>query len=323
VRWGVLAAALALDYAVGDPDVAIHPVRLLGRFISWTEKRARRGQTENLRLRGIGVVLLVLGAAYLAVEAWLAMAAWADRALGWNAWEPLEFCAESTVVWACIGVRSMLDHARAVLRELGAGALGAARTAVSRIVGRDVDALDGSGVRRACLESVAESLGDGVLGPLFFAVLAGPAGAALYRAANTLDSMLGHKDPEWIEIGWASARLDDVLSWIPARLAALCAAAGAFFLGLDAAAALATARRDAPRQPSPNSGWPEAAFAGALGVRLGGPVSYRGRRVDKAQLGSGSRLLDEQACEAALRLFSVSAWVAVAAGEAFVALGHL
>jgi adenosylcobinamide-phosphate synthase len=208
-----------------------------------------------------------------------------------------------------------------VLDPLRAGDLAGARAAVGRIVGRDVSGLDETGICRACLESVAESLGDGVMGPLFFAGLGGGPLALVYRAANTLDSMLGHRDEHYRDLGWASARTDDVLSWLPARKAALFTILGAACLKLDFRSAWRTARRDARGQPSPNSGWPEAAFAGALGVRLGGPLSYRGRAVDKPYLGEAKRPLDAAVCGEGLKLFLAACLVAVGVDELLAWLG--
>ncbi len=323
MTFGVLAAALALDAAVGDPDGPLHPVRLMGRLIdasaAWARRRAA-GSPRRLRLGGVGVVALVLGAAWAAGGACLALGLWAD-AHGLDGWG--SFAAQTLMVWSCLGARSMREHARAVLGALGRGDLAAARAAVGLMVGRDTAGLDETGVLRACLESVAEGLGDGVLGPLFFAWLGGGPLALVYRAANTLDSMLGHRDEARRDLGWASARVDDVLSWVPAREAALAAALGAWCLGLDARAALRAARRDAKLQPSPNSGWPEAAFAGALGVRLGGPLSYGGVPADKPFLGEDLRPLTAAVCRRGLDLFVAACVVAVAGHELLgLALGR-
>ena len=315
---GVLAAAAALDLALGDPDGAWHPVRLMGRLISWAEGRARR-DCRRLKVRGVGVVLLVLGLSYAAGLLFLRAAAWMDEDMGFNGCAA--FTAQVLMLWSCLGIRSMFEHAQAVLTPLRAGDLEGARTALARIVGRDVSELDESGICRACLESVAESMGDGVMGPLFFAGLGGGPLALVYRAANTLDSMLGHQDEHYRELGWASARTDDVLSWLPARKAALFTILGAACLKLDFGSAWRVARRDARSQPSPNSGWPEGAFAGALGVRLGGPLSYGGRRVEKPFLGEAKRPLDEAVCGEGLKLFLAASLAAVFVDELLAWLG--
>ncbi|HXB98567.1 MAG TPA: adenosylcobinamide-phosphate synthase CbiB [bacterium] len=309
LSWRLLAAALVLDLAVGDPDFAWHPVRLMGAWIRMLEDWAR-ASAGSLALRGCGVALLNVGGFWLMGWLLLRSAAWADGSLGWGPW--LRRGMEGAMLWSCLGVRSMVSHALEVLRPLEQGDVAAARRAVARIVGRDTVDLDAAGICRACLESVAESLGDGVVAPLFFAALAGAPAALAYRAANTADSMIGHRDTRYAELGWASARLDDLLNWIPARLAALCAALAALPLGLAPGRALRTAWNDGPGQPSPNSGWPEGAFAGALGVQLGGPCRYRGDVTIKAFLGPPLHPVDAAAGRRALALFLAATAVCLA-----------
>lgn len=310
---GLLVLALLMDLALGDPDRAWHPVRLLGRLIQGLERLARR-DARRQRLRGLGLALVVVGLAYLAGLAWTGAAAWADARWGLGGW--LALGAGALLVWSCVAVRGMLDHARPVLAALEQGDLARARAAVGLMVGRDTDQLDERGVCRALVETVAEGLCDGVLAPLGYALLGGPALALAYRAANTLDSMVGYRDERYAELGWASARLDDLLNWVPARLAAGFTALAAPALGLDAWRALACAWRDAPAQPSPNSGWPEGAFAGALGVQLGGPLRYGGRASHKALLGEARRPLDLAACRRGVTLFLAASVLAVAVLEA-------
>jgi adenosylcobinamide-phosphate synthase len=300
---GVLLAALVLDAVLGDPDRAWHPVRLMGAFLARSEAWARRAP-QQLRARGVLLALANVGLAWGLGYALLRGAAWMDGRLGLAGWAV--FAAQAVMVWSCIGVRSMLDHAVAVLAALELGDLTLARLAVARIVGRDTAELDAAGVRRACLESVAESLGDGVVAPLFFAALGGGPLALAYRAANTADSLIGHKEERYRQLGWASARLDDLLNWVPARKAALCTVVAAYAMRLSASGALRCAREDGPMQPSPNSGWPEGAFAGALGVQLGGPVAYRGAWVDKPTLGRPLRALDDAVARQGLTLFLVA-----------------
>jgi adenosylcobinamide-phosphate synthase len=309
---GLLALALALDLAVGDPDSPAHPVRRIGALVRWTEGVARR-KGGRLRLRGTGLALFVVGLSYLAGLVLLKAAGLADAGLGLRGWLTLGIGA--LIVWSTLAVRSMLDHAVAVLAALELGDLSLARLAVARMVGRDCSELDERGVCRALLETIAEGLGDGVIGPLFFAFLGGPALALAYRAANTLDSMVGYKDEHYAEMGWASAKLDDVLSWLPARKAALFTMMAAVAMRLDPVAAWTVARRDARRQPSPNSGWPEGAFAGALGVQLGGPLKYRGRLVEKATLGEPRLPLSPERCRRGLTLFMVASVFAAAVYE--------
>lgn len=186
------------------------------------------------------------------------------------------------VLAATLGLaqRSLHDHVSAVARALEAGDLPAARTAVGMIVGRDTAALDATGVAAAAIESLAESFNDGVVAPVFWLALAGLPGLYAYKAVNTADSLIGHKEPRWKDFGWAAARTDDVMNLAPARLAgALIAAAGG--------GGWRVMMRDARHHASPNAGWPEAAMAGALGVRLGGPVAYDGVLTERPTFGEG------------------------------------
>jgi adenosylcobinamide-phosphate synthase len=313
MSYGLLVAGLLLDVLIGDPDGPWHPVRLIGRLIRALERVARRDE-RRLRWRGIGLALTVIAAAYLSGLGLLYLARQADLDWGLNGW--FAFTVSALLLWSSLAVRSMASHAIAVLAALEAGDLVLARMAVAQMVGRETADLDERGVCRALLETVAEGLCDGVVAPLFFAVLGGPPLALAYRAANTLDSMLGYKDEHYRELGWASARLDDVLSWLPARQAALFTTFAAYTMRLRAAAAWRTARVDGPKQPSPNSGWPEGAFAGALGVQLGGPVRYRGRVTEKALLGEALRPLSPGACRQGLTLFLVASITATVLYEA-------
>ena len=309
MSWQLLAAALALDLLVGDPDFGWHPVRLMGAWIARLEDWAR-SKPGPLTGRGCLLALANVGGVWLLGWLLLCAAAWADAALGWGPW--LGRCVQAGMLWSSLGVRSMLAHALDVLRPLEQGDVAAARRAVARIVGRDTADLDAAGVCRACLESVAESLGDGVVAPLLFAALLGAPAALAYRAANTADSMVGHQDSLYRELGWASARLDDLMNWVPARFSALCAVLAAGFIGLNPWRALRTALADGSSQPSPNSGWPEAAFAGALGVQLGGPLRYRGEAVIKAFIGEPIQRMEPASLRRALALFLASTLVCVA-----------
>ena len=176
--------------------------------------------------------------------------------------------------------RSLDDHVRAVLGALQAGDLPRARLAVARIVGRDTEGLDECGVAGAALESLAESFNDGVVAPAFWLALAGLPGLYAYKAVNTADSLIGHMEPRWRAFGWAAARLDDVMNLVPARLAG-------GLIALSGGGGWRTMRRDARRHASPNAGWPEAAMAGALGVRLGGSASYDGVETVRPWFGDG------------------------------------
>jgi adenosylcobinamide-phosphate synthase len=238
------------------------------------------------RLAGRGLGGLVASATRAA--AWLGDAAPSGgaAALGGRIGEAI---ASVILVYFSIAPRDLAVHAFRVKRALEREGLEGGRRAVSMIVGRDTERLDEAGVVKACVESVAESAVDGVAAPLFWAILLGPAGAFAYRAANTLDSSWGYKDRNYMYFGRVAARADDAANWLPARLAFFAAAAAALLLGLDARGALVLGWRDRRKHESPNAAWLEASFAGALGIRLGGPAWYGGERLEKPTLGEDSR----------------------------------
>jgi adenosylcobinamide-phosphate synthase len=191
------------------------------------------------------------------------------------------------VLWAALGGRSLAREGVGLARLLAAGDLDAARRRAPALVGRDPDALDAAGLARAGVESLAENTADAVVGPLLWAAVAGPGGVAAYRAANTLDAMVGHRSPRYRRFGWAAARLDDALTWPAARAGAALAVALAPAVGGDRRRAWAVLRRDGRAHPSPNAGPLEAAFAGALGVALGGRNVYGGRVEERPRVGDG------------------------------------
>jgi adenosylcobinamide-phosphate synthase len=196
------------------------------------------------------------------------------------------------LMYTCFAARDLAAHSHRVYRALKSGDLPEARRRVAMLVGRDTDRLDETGVTRAAVESVAENLVDGVTAPLFFAVLGGPVAAMLYKAASTLDSTFGYKTDRYLRFGWASARFDDLLNWVPARLTAPLVALTAMVFGLSPAGSWRACRRDARKHDSPNAGWPEAAVAGALGVQLGGVNYYDGEPHDGPRFGDPVRPLE-------------------------------
>jgi adenosylcobinamide-phosphate synthase len=284
--WILLLAAL-LDAAFGDPDwlyrAVPHPVVLMGRVVGWTDRRfndARAPEQDRKRNGIIAAALLTAGA----------------LALGWALDEFLRQSwigglIEAVLASTLIAQRSLHDHVAAVARALVKDGLAAGRAAVAKIVGRDTVGLDEAGVSRAALESLAENLSDGVTAPLFWGLLLGLPGLIAYKAINTADSMIGHRTPRHQSFGWAAARFDDLLNWIPARLCGgIVTVAANFVGGADSARAWQAIWRDASKHRSPNAGWPEAAFAGALGFALAGPRRYHGvEEVDAAYMGAGGR----------------------------------
>ncbi|MDR6509187.1 adenosylcobinamide-phosphate synthase [Novosphingobium capsulatum] len=306
-----LALALALDLALGWPAALYarlgHPVGGFARVIGWCARLGNRPQWSAGRRRAMGVVtvLVLLAVAIGLAGALQALATW--LAGGW-AWIVIGLLA-----WPGLALRSLHDHVRPVALALARDDLAGARRAVAMIVGRDTATLDRAGVARAAIESLAESFCDGVAAPLFWMVLAGLPGLWAYKAINTADSLIGHREAPWGPFGWAAARLDDALNLLPARL-------GAVLLCLAGGGGWAVLWRDHGRHASPNAGWTEAAMAGALGLRLAGPVVYDGVAVAKDWIGQGRAAADARDVARALRLYrrACALLIAVALGAVVV-----
>ncbi len=271
----IMLAGLALDAGLGWPDRLFraigHPVTWLGALIGACDRGLNRGSRAARLAGGTACVAVTCHAA--ALPAWAAQALLPAGMAG--------LLIGGFLAWPLIAARSLHDHVAAVARPLAAGDIAGARRAVAMIVGRDPERLDQAGIARAALESLAENASDGIVAPLFWGAVAGLPGIAVYKAINTMDSMIGHRTPRHEAFGKPAARLDDAVNWIPARLAGLLfALAAPRRLGT----AVAVMRRDAPRHRSPNAGWPEGALAGALGIRLSGPRAYADRVADEPWL---------------------------------------
>jgi adenosylcobinamide-phosphate synthase len=272
VALGILAGSVA-DALFGDPRRG-HPVALFGRAAQAVQGRAY----ADSRLRGACYAAgCVLGVAVPAIAA--------GRVTRGRPW--LRAAATAAAVWAVTGGRSLATEAERIATALEAGDLEAARAGLPNLCGRDPGRLDEKEVARAVVESVAENTSDAIVAPLVWCVIAGLPAAAGYRAVNTLDAMVGYRSPRYARFGWASARLDDVANWAPARLTGLLTVAVSPIVGGRPAATWRTLRRDGGRHPSPNAGRCEAAFAGALGVRLGGTNDYAGETEHRPVLGDG------------------------------------
>ncbi|MGE5843761.1 MAG: adenosylcobinamide-phosphate synthase CbiB [Syntrophaceae bacterium] len=263
--------ALVLDFLIGDPRWLPHPVRLIGLVAQSLEGSIRK-LLSSQRLAGIVVALIVIGGTGLST--------WGILSLAGAASPLLKDLLSIGILYTTFAAKDLAVHSGAVLKELESGDVRAAREQVSRIVGRDTGQLDEPGIVRAAVESVAENTVDGVLAPLFFAFLFGPVGGMIYKAVNTLDSTFGYKNERYRYFGWASARIDDVANYLPARLSLIPISLAAALLGGRPLHALRVSLRDSRKHKSPNAGLPEAAFAGALGIQLGGPV-YRNGQLDR------------------------------------------
>ena len=289
----MIALALAADVVVGWParlyERIGHPVTWIGALITALEQPWNRGGRWQRRAGGALTVLVLLAAGTLP-----AMALQAALPRGVTG-----LLLGAVVAWPWIAARSLHDHVAAVAAPLARGDLSAARQAVAMIVGRDPAQLDAAGVTRAALESLAENASDGVVAPLFWGLLGGLPGLVAYKVVNTLDSMIAHRNPRYEEFGKVAARLDDAMNLIPARLSALLIALASG----RGAGPIRVMMRDARKHDSPNAGWPEAAMAGALGVRLSGPRVYGDRISDEPWLNEGAPDPAPEALERGLAVY--------------------
>ncbi len=271
-----IAVAYGVDLLCGDPRWFPHPVRYIGRAALALEAPLRRN-IANARVAGIVAVAVVVGGTTALTIAILSAA---YRAHPWAG-----DAVSIVLLYTAFATRDLAEHAMVVYAALERHDLGAARQLVSRIVGRDTEALDEEGVARAAVESVAENTVDGVTAPLFFAALGGPVLALVYKAVSTLDSTFGYKNERYLQFGWASARLDDLAAWLPSRLTFPLISSAALLTGAHPFAARKLGRSDCRKHASPNSGFSEAAVAGALGIQLGGALFRHGRRVELPTMG--------------------------------------
>lgn len=307
-HWTVLLPAILLDLILGDPHWMPHPVRWMGAMIAGLDN-VLRGLLPKTpvgeRLGGVLMALLV-GGAFCGGSALLL---WGLALISpWLAWG-----VEVWLTYQLLAARALERESMAVYPCLIGGDLPAARTAVSRIVGRDTQSLDEAGVAKAAVETVAENTCDGVVAPLIFLWLGGLPLGMLYKAVSTMDSMVGYRNARYQFFGWAGARLDDLFNLIPARLAGLsmCLAA-AVLPGYSGRGALRVFLRDRKQHKSPNSAHTEAACAGALGIQLAGDASYGGKLVKKPTLGDPLRPVEPQDIPRACRLMYADALVVLA-----------
>jgi len=295
--------AMLIELCLGYPEAlhrAIgHPVTWIGRLIAWLDRELNR-ETAAPRARrtaGLAAVLILLAI----VGAIAVLVQWAVLLL------PFGILAAAFLASALVSQRSLHRHVADVAAALENGGVAAGREAVARIVGRDTGKLDAAGVARAAIESLAENFSDAIVAPVFWMTIGGLPGAALYKAINTADSMIGHRTPRYEAFGWAAARLDDLVNLPASRLSALLLiAAAALSKNASPGAAWRAVRRDAGKHRSPNAGYPEAAMAGALALSLAGPRVYGGTPVDDAFMGDGRREADAADIRRALALYRIA-----------------
>ncbi|MEB3358121.1 MAG: adenosylcobinamide-phosphate synthase CbiB [Synechococcales bacterium] len=316
-RWGgiVLAIAAGLDYVIGDPWNWLHPVQVMGWLIQRLSALALKHLARPLALRLAGMAIALVLIIGSGLTGWLLV--WAAH--WFHPW--MGAAVESVLIASCLAGRSLRNAAETVLSPLATGDLVTARQVMARYVGRDTAELDGPELRRAVMETVTENATDGVMAPLFYAIvgtflsvgglpIGGGAIALAYKAASTLDSMIGYREAPYTHLGWFSARLEDGLTWVPCRLTVLTVA----LLSRRPLMVWRLCCRDAPADPSPNAGWSECAYAAALGVQLGGVNRYKGVIKHKPLLAEPLQPITPERIQAALRLtrLGVLLWVAIA-----------
>ena len=299
-----------LDQLLGDPYFLPHPVRLIGKLISGTERRLRRkiaiNETDKSRSelrQGVAMVLIVLASVIIASSFLLLAAYWIHSYVG--------MAVESLMTYQILAVKCLKVESMKVYHCLRKGSLEKARAAVSMIVGRDTEMLDEEGVAKAAVETVAENTSDGVVAPMLYLAAGGPILGFFYKAVNTMDSMVGYKNEKYLYFGRAAAKLDDFVNFLPARISALLMIAASYLSGSDFSGkgAWSIYMRDRRKHASPNSAQTESVCAGALSIRLAGDASYFGKIVKKPYIGDALRKVEYEDIKRANRLMYVTAWL--------------
>jgi adenosylcobinamide-phosphate synthase len=300
-----ITGACLADLLLGDPHGYPHPVKLVGKAIQLLEGRLLGEGDSPFRqylLGGLLAVTVVLAAGF---------STWALLRVAASIHPGLSLALTVFFAYTTLAARNLYDEAKRVIEALDRGDLARARKAIGFLVSRDTDGLDESEVGRALIETVSENTSDGIIAPLFYLIIGGPPLAMAYKALNTLDSMVGYKTDRYRYFGWASARADDLANFVPARLTAILFVLASFVLGKNWKGAWKVAWRDGRKNASPNSGYPEAAAAGALGVQLGGMNCYFGRWEKKPFIGDPEKPITLQETRESLRLMIAASLIAM------------
>ena len=311
---GLLIVAVVLDLAAGDPVYRWHPVRLIGRMLAWMEDALRRAGFSGYG----GGILLFMALAFVSVSATVAVveaAAAASKGLAW--------VLHALLLYTLLALGDLLHHVRRIERAVRSGDVPCARLAVSALVGRDTDRMDGAACRRAAVESLSENLTDGFVSPVFWYVVGGLPGLVLFKVVSTMDSMVGYKTERYLKFGWCGARLDDLMNFVPARLTWLVMTLLSFLLPVySGSKAWRVGLQQHRRLLGPNSGWSEAAIAGALERRIVGPIWLEGTQVTDIWIGDPSDppLETTEDVRRALALAVASGLFVTALGSAVLAL---
>jgi len=297
-----LLISYLLDLALGDPRWIPHPVRGIGRLISFLDKSLNRGKDKTLlKLKGVLLALIVIFSAFFLTLAIMRC---------FDFLSPYLECISVIVLsFFCLSTRDLYDHGIRIFRRLEEKDIEGARLALSLIVSRETSHMDEEDVVRSTVESIGENTNDGICAPLFYLLLGGPVLCIIYKAVNTLDSMVGYKNEKYLYFGWFSAKLDDIINFVPARISGLLIALSALFYYRSFSyfvLSLETLLRDGRKHASPNSGYPEAAIAGALGIRVSGPSIYGGKVVNKPFIGEDRREIGPHLIREALHISILS-----------------
>ncbi len=290
---------LILDVIFGDPNWLLHPVQVVGMLVNRLESFFRKRVVFiSLKLRGLILVIIVVGVAY--IVPYLVLNIPYINVVAWNYF-----------AWTGISLNSLYKHSNRVLNGLN-NDLKSGQRALGMIVSRETNSLSETSVIKATVETVAENTSDGIIAPLFYLFIGGVPLMMIYKAVNTMDAMIGYKSDKYIEFGYFAAKLDDLMNLIPSRITALLLIISSFFLGLDFKAALKTVFKDAKKHASPNAGYPECAVAGALNIQLGGASYYHGKLYDKASLGVATREIEAEDIKKTQKMMIVATLFAVA-----------
>lgn len=297
-----MVAGFLLDFLLGDPYWLPHPIRAIGSLIGWLEHKWNHPEEKNSR-KGTVMVLLVL-----AVTGSVTFLLWAGA---YRVHPLLGVMVESIMTYQILATKCLKTESMKVYDALQKQDLEAARKAVSMIVGRDTQSLDETGIAKAAIETVAENTSDGVIAPMLYTAIGGPVLGFLYKAVNTMDSMVGYKSERYLYFGRTAARLDDAVNYMPARISAVLMIAACLLSGSDynAKKAWRIYRRDRYQHASPNSAQTEAVCAGALGIRLAGSASYFGKLVEKPYIGDAERAVETEDIKRANHLLYLTAWL--------------
>lgn len=314
--WLIVPLAFLIDLVMGDPAFLPHPVRIIGRAITRVEGFLRffTSSPSGERIAGCCLVLFITGTAYLGSLGLCYLAGLIDNSVG--------MLVSTWLISTTIAARGLVDAGRSVYSHLLNGQKDKAREEVAGIVGRDTDTMEETEMVRATVETMAENVVDGVVAPILFAFVGGAPLAMTYRAINTLDSMVGYRNSRYLYFGWASARLDDLANYIPARITGLLIVLSAAILGYAPGKALTTMFHDSAKHPSPNSGIPESGVAGALGVQLGGTNYYEGVPSFRPLLGIPYNQLDAGAIKQTAHFIYTIGILAILSGACIYKIMH-